>query len=278
MYVKVNKVINNNLVRSYNEANQEILVMGCGLGYKKRKGDEIDTALIEKMYKIDDKSLDKKLTELIAQIPLEHIQVANRIISYATQTYGRELNDMIYVTLTDHINYAIERNEKGIYLRNALLWEIKKFYQIEYSIGIEALKMIKKELGVELPEDEAGYIAIHLVNASANLEDTGQAADTVKMIQHIIAIVKYHFHMELDEDSLAYERFLTHLKFFTQRAIKNEIYQPEDENFVQMIKNQFPGEYKCSLKIKDYFLKEYNIVLSEEELIYLTVHIKRVTN
>lgn len=34
--MKVNKVINNNLVRSFDEKGNEVLVMGCGLGYKKK--------------------------------------------------------------------------------------------------------------------------------------------------------------------------------------------------------------------------------------------------
>ena len=99
-------------------------------------------------------------------------------------------------------------------MKNALLWEIKRFYNHEYLIGREALSMIEKRLGVVLPEDEAGFIALHLVNASMELDSMAQTAEMTKIIQHIIGIVKYHFHMELNGYSLHYERFITHLKFF----------------------------------------------------------------
>ena len=41
-----------------------------------------------------------------------------------------------------------------------------------------------------------------------------------KMIQSILNIVRYQFHTELDENSVNYERFLTHLKYFLQRMYR----------------------------------------------------------
>lgn len=85
----------------------------------------------------------------------------------ATQNYrlGKRLNDSIYVSLTDHINFAIQRNQKGLDIKNALLWETKRLYKDEFAIGKEALVMVKNKTGVSLPEDEAGFIALHIVNA-----------------------------------------------------------------------------------------------------------------
>lgn len=50
----IDKVINNNLVRSINDQQQEILVMGSGLGFKKRPGDPINDEKIEKIYVLSD--------------------------------------------------------------------------------------------------------------------------------------------------------------------------------------------------------------------------------
>ena len=46
--MKIDKIINNNLVRAF-ENNKEIIVMGCGLGYKKKIGEIIDEKKIEKV-------------------------------------------------------------------------------------------------------------------------------------------------------------------------------------------------------------------------------------
>lgn len=134
--MKVNKVINNNLVRSFDEKGNEVLVMGCGLGYKKKADDEIDMLMVEKIYRITDENTAQKLSDLLLEIPQEHVRIANLIIDYAKQTLDKELSDNIYISITDHISFALERMEKGMPLKNALLWEIKKYYHSEYSIGL----------------------------------------------------------------------------------------------------------------------------------------------
>lgn len=275
--MKVVKVINNNIIKSYDEKRQEVLVMGCGIGFKKKPGDEVDDALIEKIYTNIDRTTSNKLSELLEKVPLAHIQLTNDIISYARAALGKKLNDNIYLTLTDHISFAIERIQQGIVLKNALLWEIKRFYNHEYLIGKEALAMIRKRLDIELPEDEAGFIALHLVNASMDFSGMEQTTEATKIIQHILTIVKYHFQMELDEYSLHYERFITHLKFFVQRVFSGTVLEDNDQSFILMLKEQYSNEYRCALKVRDYMQKEFGQELSEDELVYLTIHIRRVT-
>lgn len=67
--MKVDKVINNNLVRSYDEKGREVLIMGCGLGFKKKPGDEIDEGLIEKVYQNASHERSDKLATILENIP-----------------------------------------------------------------------------------------------------------------------------------------------------------------------------------------------------------------
>lgn len=274
--MKIDKIINNNLIRTFDNNGKEVLVMGCGLGFQKKIGDTVDKSKIEKIYSIENKNDSNKLMTLLAEIPLEYIQVSNEIISYAKYSLGKRLNDNVYITLTDHISFAIERYKQGLNFKNALLWEIKRFYNHEFLIGKEALAIIKKRLDVVLPEDEAASIAMHIVNAELNSRNMNETLDITKMIQNILNIVKFHFNIELDEYSLHYERFITHLKFFAQRMISGKIIKDDDTNFCEMIKGQYKDAYLCAEKIKKYIDKEFNHELSDEEMMYLTVHIKRI--
>ncbi|WP_026882205.1 BglG family transcription antiterminator LicT [Clostridium akagii] len=275
--MKIDKIINNNLVRAFDNKDKEVLVMGCGLGYQKKPGEPIDEKKIEKIYKIENKNISDKLMTLLSDIPLDHIQASNEIISYAKYSLGKKLNDNIYITLTDHISFAIERLKQNLGFHNALLWETKRFYNHEFLIGMEALKIIKKRLGVELPEDEAGFIALHIVNAELNSTNMDETLYVTKLIQNILSIVKYHYKIDLDEYSLNYERFITHLKFFAQRMISGEEIESDDENFCEMIKKQYKDTYECTEKIAAYVSKEFKHKLTEEEMMYLTVHIRRIT-
>ena len=263
---------------SDDSSDKEVVVMGRGIGFQKKIGEVIDESMIEKIYIDSDELSVSKLTQLLSEIPLEHIQVANEIISFAKVSLGQKLSDKIYLTLSDHINYAIERVNEGIPIKNELLWEIKRFYNHHYLIGREALSMIQNKLGVTLPEDEAGFIALHIVNAELDMDKVSQIAEMTEVIQNILNIIKYHFNIELDEYSLNYERLITHLKFFAQRLFTDVSLDEEDDSFIFMLKEKYKEEYECTLKIRDYILKEYGRDLQENELIYLTIHIRRVRN
>lgn len=271
------KVINNNIVQSKDDSGQEVLVMGCGLGFKKQVGDKIDDQKIEKIYKYEEKDYLEQLKLILSKTPLEHVQVANEIIHYAKFSLGKKLNDNIYITLTDHISFSIQRVKDGIEVSNALLWEIKRFYNHEYLVGKEALSIIKRRLGVELPEDEAGFLALHFVNASMNCMEMHQTAEMTKIIPSIVSIIKYHFQREIDEYSIHYERFLTHLKFLVNRILTGMEIVGDDTEFLHILKEQYQSEYQCALKIQEYVKKEYQKEMTEDELVYLTVHIKRIT-
>ena len=272
--MRILKVINNNVVSSLDEKQQEVVIMGKGIGFQKKKGDEIDQEKVEKIFCIPREN-SSQFEQLVKDIPYEHMQLAEKVIRYAKEKLGKHLNKNIYITLTDHLNFAVERQKQGAEFQNALLWEIQKFYQQEYQIGLKAIEMVKDKLGVELPEDEAGFIALHIVNAEMD-GDIRQAGDITTMIKDMINIVRYTFGVELDESSLSYERFVTHLKFFVQRAVRGEMYESDDIEFNRSIQKRYPLGYECALKMQDYVNKKMKYEVSEEELTYLTIHITRV--
>lgn len=274
--MKIEKIINNNLVRSINEKGQYVILMGCGIGFQKKIGSTIDESKITQVYTLQDKN--SKLEELLTRVPEEYIQTANEVISYAKFSLGKKLNDNIHITLTDHICFAVERFKQGIVVKNALLWEIRRFCNHEFLIAKDALQIIKRRLNIELPEDEAGFITLHLVNATMDSMDLGITTEMMRVIERILSIVKYHFKVEIDEYSLHYERFLTHLKFFVQRVFTDTEINEPDKGFLLALKEQYRNEYLCTLKVRDYMMKEYEKELTEDELIYLTVHLRRITS
>ena len=180
------------------------------------------------------------------------------------------------MTLTDHINFAIARYTDHISLENALLWEIRKFYPDEFGIGKYALQLIKKRLGADLPEDEAGFIALHFVNAEYGT-DIKDALHFPDQLKGILDIVTSELGVELDEGTLHYERFITHVKFLLQRIYRKELLPNEEDELAEMMKEKYPREYACSRKIAEYIEKTADCRLSGEEVMYLTIHIRRVT-
>lgn len=272
----IDKVINNNIISVIDKTGEEVLIMGRGIGFKGRPGMPVDEKKIQKIFRLESPAQTKMFQDIIEDMPMEHIQVSSDIIGYAKTVIESKLNRSIYLTLTDHINFALERFEKGMNLKNALLWEIKKFYPKEYLVGKQALVMIKEQLQVELPEDEAGSIAMHFVNAELNSQ-MNETVDITKVIQSVLDVIKYHFQINLNESSLDYERLVTHLKFFAQRIIIGKHLKEEDEDWKQMIFSKYAEEYECAIKVRNLIQKIYHYEVDDNELMYLTLHIRRVT-
>lgn len=272
----INQIINNNVISAVDKKGQEVVAMGRGLGFGIKPGAKVDEKKIEKIFRMEDESLAGQLKELLSNMPLEHAQISNDIISYAKETQKLKLNQSIYVTLTDHINFTIERYHQGIQLENALLWDIRRFYRQEYLIGQFAIEMIKNRLHIELRDDEAGFIALHFINAEYNttIKDT---LGIPNLIQGALDIVKQELDITFDENSLHYERFLTHLKFLLQRVYRHELLPNEEYELAQMMISKYPVEYSCSKKIADYIEKQTNSKISGEEIMYLSIHIRRVS-
>lgn len=273
--MKIIRILNNNVVSSLDENDSEIVVMGKGIGFQKKPGDEVEESRVEKIFRVPHASVGQ-FEKLVGEIPYEQVKVADEIIAYARETLNKKLSRNIYITLTDHLNFAVERQKQGIELRNALLWEIERFYDREFQIGCKAVEIIRERLGVQLTRDEAGFIALHIVNAEMDIGDMSQVMEMPGIIKDIVNIVKYTFGIEVDENTLSYERFITHLKFFVQRAMKNQCYPVEDEDLVNTFRDKFPQEYACALRIMDYMKKKTEYETGQEELMYLTIHISRI--
>lgn len=273
--MEVLKVINNSFVCSLDSEGKEIVVMGKGIGFGMKPGKTIDEKAIEKIFRMEDLNTGNRFQELLKKLPMEHMRLASDIIDYAKTKYGKHLNESIYIALTDHLNFAIERFKKGMRFANPLLTEVKQFYKSEYLIGDYAVQMIEREIGIRFDESEAASIALHIVNAEFNTK-IGDAMRITAMIQEILDKVRETFHFELDEESIHYSRFVSHVKFLCQRILKKEMLDFMDDTFIEMIRKSYPEEYECSKTIGEFIKDKYDYQVTREELMYLAIHIKRM--
>ncbi|MBE5201135.1 transcriptional antiterminator BglG [Pectobacterium quasiaquaticum] len=273
--MKIAKILNNNVVTVIDENNNESVVMGRGLGFKKHSGDRLDETLIERVFVMKSGELTSRLQELLSEIPMDVITTADKIILLAKDRLPGKLQNSVYISLTDHCHFAIERHKQGVDIRNVLLWEIKRLYPKEFAVGLEALDIIEQRLEVRLPEDEAGFIALHLVNAQLDSE-MPEVLQITKIMQEILNIVKYQLSLDYNEQALSYHRFVTHLKFFAQRLIGKSTVFSDDESLHDVVKDRYQQSYRCAEKIQAHIIQKYHYTLTKEELMFLTIHIERV--
>lgn len=227
----INQIINNNIAISIDSQGDEVILIGKGLAFSKKKGEEIDNKKIEKRFYLEDKGLYAKFKKLLQEVSVEEINIADDIISLARRELKKELSESIYISLPDHISLAVNRIKTGLNVKNGLLWEIKKLYKEEYSVAKKAVQLINERFNIELGDDEAGFIAFHFVNAQLN-SGMNTVAKITKFISEIINIVTYQLKMTIDEESLSSFRFITHLKFFANRMFSQEVNESSDDPFL----------------------------------------------
>ncbi|MGM0124923.1 beta-glucoside operon transcriptional antiterminator [Enterococcus sp. AZ194] len=274
MYIE--KIYNNNVVLSKNEAGDEIIFMGRGIAFQKKIGDSLDTDKIEKEFILKDSSAMGQFQQLLVDVPTEEIYLVKKIVDMAEERLATELSPNIYVTLTDHIHYALQRSKENVLIPNPLLFEIRKFYGKEFKIAKDALKIIEERTGILFPEDEAGFIAFHFVNsqqANGNMEVTMTATT---MVRDILSIISRYFGQIFNEDSLSYQRIVTHLQFFAQRYLRDEVYEEADAFLYELIQSKYPQAFQCVQRINDFLVQTQQKPIDKSEQVYLTIHVQRI--
>lgn len=275
MNVKIIRVLNTNAVVSVDSQGMELIMTGPGIGFKKRKGENIDQSLVDKTYHLENKEEIKRLQEVVKEISEEYLGIVDRVVKEAKKE-KLEIRDSLYVTLTDHINSAVARYREGIALKNMMKIDIRKFYPKEYQVGMHAIEWIKEQTGEDLGDDEAAFIAMHIVSAELNAQNITDVNQITELINTVLQIVRIHFKIDLNEESISYERFLTHLKFFAARVFDHMEYKDTMQEIYKVMVEQNENAFSGVKKIAEYIKKQYNYKLTIDEQLYLLIHIKRI--
>lgn len=272
----VEKILNNNVILSIDpKTKKEVILMGSGLAFNRKVGQEVEENKVEKKFVVDDKSVGNKLKKLINEIPNGIFEIAHEIIDYASKELNRELDEQIYISLSDHIAFAIKRYKSNVEIKNDLIDEIRRIHKEEYKVSLWAVKYINNKLNIKLPEDEAGFIALHLVNASYK-ETAKESVIATNIVKGVLNIIRYYYSVEFDEDDLNYDRLLTHLKYFAKRVVTNSQNDNTSNEFLEITSKSYPEAFDCSQKVKIYIENNYDYKINEDEIVYLTMHIQRV--
>ncbi|TFJ93257.1 PRD domain-containing protein [Lentibacillus salicampi] len=269
--MKISKILNNNAVIVMDEGEEKIAI-GSGIAFEKKKNDVANPKKIEKLFVLKE---NEKLQQLLLRIPEAHFILSEAIINHAEQRLNAELNDHIRIQLADHISFAIEREQNGIQLKNALLREIKVLYRQEFEIGLWAIDRIKTEIGVEMPVDEAAFIALYIHTMKIQGGDIHETVRQTTMVQTMVQGIRDCLNIAIDEADISYDRLVTHLQFALTRA-KHHDSHVMDQDMFDIIKQKYNVSYRCAKQVANETSASFGINLPEEELGYITLHIERL--
>ena len=273
---KTFKVVNNNIIIVKDSNGREMIAIGKGLGFKKSKNDVVYPDEVMKTYVYVDRQKNLNLT-LFEEVSFEIVEVAQHIIDYATSTLKQKYNVNLLVSLSDHIDFSVKQFREGNNTVKLFNEEIKRFYKEEYQVGKYAINYINQTLNVELSKDEATSIAFHLIVASQEKTNI-ETRELLEGVNRIVDITMKHLGKQIDEDSLAYSRYIIHLKFFLSRIVSSQTSNGSSEltNIFGQLVTKYEGVEKSINEISEYINEKFNYVCTDEDCIYLMIHIVRL--
>jgi len=266
MTMQVVKNINNNVSLCLDNDGHEVIVFGKGIGFVKPPHDIPLESIQRTFYDISTNYLS-----VIAQIDTEILDVATDIVDFAARKLGTIYSSNVVFTLADHIQFAIKRKKENISVKLPLYYEVKNLYPKEMKIGVFAVSLIKSELDVELPLEEAASITLHLINYGIKQAD--EASEKQKnLIERCTQIIEETMEIQIDKRGFNYSRFVTHMYYLLERLELNEKLKSLNESMLDSLKKEYPKTYECALLVR----KEMDVRLTKDELVYLILHINRL--
>ena len=274
--MKIKKFLNNNVVLLKKGSN-EIIGFSTGISFKKKTGDDVEESDFEKIFVLDTHAMLEHFSYQLSKCDPKYVKLVTQIVEYAKQNYHLRVNDYIYLTLLDHIDFTVRRLRENMVFKSPLQYEVRRFYLDEYAIGVYAVQLLERELDLEIPTEEAISIALHFVNIQSTKRDMTVTNKITKFIEDVLTIVRYEYTQSFDENSFHFSRFVTHLHYFAQNVINHTMPSYEQTDLFEQVEKMYPKAFHCVGKIKIYIKNTYNITISENEEIYLTLHIQKLT-
>lgn len=269
----IKKVLNSSVVLVVDERGVERVFLGRGIGFGAKAGEAIEPSSVDQVFVALDDSDQRNLVELLAQIPPEFIELTRAVVADAEEQ-GLKLDPHVYLALTDHLHFAVERQRRGLSVANRLAWEMRTVYPVQYAVGERAVERMRERLDVELPADEAANVAFHLANAE--LGKVGiDSLRIVQLIRSVTAIIQHSSGAALDRDDLRSARFVAHLQYFAERFFSGGLLESEDDFLFTSLSARYPRAIASAERVRSFVAAEYQAALPNEEVAFLALHIAR---
>lgn len=275
MDLTIKKVLNSSVVLATDAQDAELIILGKGIGYGKKPGMQVEDDIGNQWFVPVAAPQLKQVMALLEEMPSEVIEVTGQINQYAIQQLNQKLNEGLTFALMDHINFALQRLSNGMHIQNKLYWEVQNYYPEEFRIGEFAVRLINEKFNVTLPKEEIANIAFHIINAEKEGINDYDSMKVTALVDDVVSLIRYQVKNQIQTGSISYQRLITHIKFFAERLLSNQQLTGSDSFMNQHLRQKYPEATQIADLIVKFIDRKYQLTITEEELIYLIVHIER---
>jgi transcriptional antiterminator len=272
--LSVKKTLNNNVLIAEHESYGEVVLIGKGIGFNRKKGDPIQNDIAEKMFVLKGEKEQEQYKNLLPFLDENMSNVTISAIELIRERTNSFLNEHIHIALTDHILFAINRLMRGMEIRNPFLVETRTLYPFEYEIAREVVEMINDMTDVNLPEGEVGFIALHIHSAMMN-KDLSEVNQHSQLISRLTTMIEQQLDVKINKESVDYMRLVRHIRYTIERVLREERVE-EPEKIAKLLKEEYPLCYNLSWKLIKMMQQTLRKRVYDAEAVYLTMHLQRI--
>ncbi len=270
----INKVLNNNVIIADHPDHGEVVLIGKGIGFNRKQNDLLEEITAEKLFVLRNEKEQKNYIKLLPYLEDDLQRVIISAIELIKNKTVGELNEHIHVALTDHLMFTISRVSQGMEIRNPFLIETKALYPKEYGLAKEVIALLSEKSQIDLPEGEAGFIALHIHSAVTNKE-LSEVNQHSQLVTKLVQMIEEQLEISIDKDSIDYMRLVRHLRFAIER-VKNGEKVEEPEKITSLLKEEYPLCYNLSWKLIKVMQQTLKKPVFDAEAVYITMHLQRL--
>lgn len=269
--------INNSAVLCRDDNGEELVAFGKGIGFCEL-GSEVDLRRVQRTFY----DLDPQSSLLLKEIDPEVLSLASQTADLARDNLSYRLSANFAFVLADHLSFALKRIREGIVVHMPLAFDIEQQYPTEYQIGLYLCRRMSSEFGIVVPTREAAGIALCFVNNMDRGIDCEEGAEANSrfsfddLLERSVREIEKDFGIDVDRSSFNFSRFATHLQYLYMRASCGKSLESENASMYSTLVDEYPDASHAANAISKIFLNEMSCGLSDEELLYLILHINRL--
>lgn len=269
------KKINNNVAVCRDNNGRELVAFSKGIGFPAMPYELTDLRKIERTFY----NIGVQYLSLLNEIPYEIIQFTADELRLIQNELPCETYSSLVFTLSDHIAFVIERAQKGIYVKMPSVYELELSYPHEVKAGRHFVAAIRRRFRVKLPKSEVQGIAMHLINArerSKTDEAQGMERFNEEILDETTRIIEEELHIKVQKGTFNYARFATHVQYLVDRIFEHRPIDTDNLLLYRSVQEEYTEVSDCVDKICAYYKETWKLELSEEEKLYLILHVNRV--
>ncbi len=269
------KKVNNNVAICRDNRGQELVAFGRGIGFPPAPYELTDLSLIQRTFY----DISADYLGMIEALPSDVVEFTSEVVDMARAVLPYPLTPNLLLTLADHIAFAIKRCREGIFIKMPLSYDLEQTYPQEIQMGRQVLEQIQSRFKIRLHTGEASGIAMAFINArvySQDDPDVKAQTDDEDILNSITDIIEQEMAVTIDRNSFNYARYATHVHYLLDRLHAGEGIDSINADIYADLREEYGATAACVDKIAAYLEERHRFQVTDEEKLYLILHINRV--